>query len=628
MSEIVNTSDATGFIVKINGTAVTIASLNGSGTEVLTLTLDTKVKKEDTVTLNYSGGNVKDIAGNELADISGQAVTNTVEAITFHYAMPSWGDSGTVNLSYYKNGEESASGLSMTKNSSWYEITVAVEDAAATTEFVIEFSDSGTKKFLKADDFSSNVTYSTSTNNIWIDARNITNWGGDNYYLESTKYSDTEIDITAPSFSSGPSTANITGTSFDLNATLNEAGTVYYVVVNDQASAPSAAQVKAGNNALGAAALANGSKTDSGSGVAITVTALSEKIAYDVYVVGEDEATHPNLQGDATKLEVTTLDETAPTVSNAVVEDTAPKDVVLIMSEVVTATDASGFSVNVNGSPVAVNSLSGSGTDTLTLSLAVEIVIGDVVTIDYSNGNVKDSADNLLVDFSSQSVTNNTIVIIDGDIGEADYNSHYTDVMGAGHEVYNWGDNAPTIGEVKTARDENYLYIAVQARTANDGNKESFHILIDEDNDNTTGKKDFSTTPFYNQTYNTEVGVDYAIYVEPSGYKGNGYISYIDIATDGSDSQIRGGEMGTTSELGSLDAPRSADSDFAFELRIPISELSNFDSSSKLIITAAPRYNTTHVHDITPNNGNSIANDDSDSNEIITIPAADSLSGM
>ena len=424
MSEVVTASGTAGFTVKVNGSAVTINSLSGSGSKTLTLTLANAVQESDIVNLEYSGSNVTDEAGNELADISGQAVTNNVvaddttppavsgaqtlsstkvqlsfdeslsttnspdinaftisgvasgpaitgteivgtnnqkveltldsqvmpsdndftvdyektgtkdlqdssgnkvsdfsqtvtnnvEAITFHFALPSWGRSDTVNLTYYQNGVESASGLSMEKTSSWYEIKVPVEDASAETTFTIEFIDDskGETKYLKNSNFK-NLTYITSTENIWIDASDGSayTWSGDNYWLPSDYYSDTKIDIVAPSFSSGPSLDNITETSFDVTATLDEKGTVYYVVVADGATAPSASQVKAGTDANDGAPIVSGNAVDSGTGVILSASGLTSGTNYDVYLAAEDEA--GNLQSNATLIQERTNDNTAPT---------------------------------------------------------------------------------------------------------------------------------------------------------------------------------------------------------------------------------------------------------------------------------------------------------------------------
>jgi hypothetical protein len=124
-------------------------------------------------------------------------------------------------------------------------------------------------------------------------------------------------DTTPPTFSAGPASANVSDTSFDITATLNENGTVYAVVVADGASAPSSAEVKAGTGSGGSGQLATDSAVDSGSGVTLNLTGLTASTAYDVYVVAEDDEGTPNLQASPTLVNVTTTsgDVAAPVAS-------------------------------------------------------------------------------------------------------------------------------------------------------------------------------------------------------------------------------------------------------------------------------------------------------------------------
>jgi hypothetical protein len=124
-------------------------------------------------------------------------------------------------------------------------------------------------------------------------------------------------DTTPPTFSAGPASANVSDTSFDITATLNENGTVYAVVVADGASAPSSTEVKAGTGSGGSGQLATDSAADSGSGVTLNLTGLSASTAYDVYVVAEDDEGTPNLQASPTLVNVTTIsgDVTKPVAS-------------------------------------------------------------------------------------------------------------------------------------------------------------------------------------------------------------------------------------------------------------------------------------------------------------------------
>jgi len=116
-------------------------------------------------------------------------------------------------------------------------------------------------------------------------------------------------DTDAPIFqNSTPSASNITDEGIQLDVELDEAGTAYYVILADGAGAPSAAQVKAGNDASDASAT-NGNFVISGASPNSyndVITGLTASTAYDIYAVAEDDEGSPNLQGTATLLEVTT----------------------------------------------------------------------------------------------------------------------------------------------------------------------------------------------------------------------------------------------------------------------------------------------------------------------------------
>ncbi|WP_306603558.1 DUF4347 domain-containing protein, partial [Azonexus sp.] len=141
--------------------------------------------------------------------------------------------------------------------------------------------------------------------------------GGGLFYEEV--FAITVNDNVAPVFDeSTPSTANIAATALDLNASLNEAGTIYYVVLADGASASSAAQVKAGQDASGAAALKAGNAAVSSGAFTHTfnLNGLTAETAYDIYVVGQDDEGTPNLMATPTKRDVTTA-QAGPSVTDA-----------------------------------------------------------------------------------------------------------------------------------------------------------------------------------------------------------------------------------------------------------------------------------------------------------------------
>ena len=127
-------------------------------------------------------------------------------------------------------------------------------------------------------------------------------------------------DKTAPAFApTYPKAANLQTTQFDLLVQTNENGKAYYIVLTNDAAAPTAAEVKAGSGAtvLKAGQLSLTKDTEA----SVTLTGLTAGTAYDVYVVAEDDV--PNLQAAPAKIDVTTV-SSVPTVpaTNAAFTDT------------------------------------------------------------------------------------------------------------------------------------------------------------------------------------------------------------------------------------------------------------------------------------------------------------------
>ncbi|MEQ8473164.1 MAG: DUF4347 domain-containing protein, partial [Marinoscillum sp.] len=131
-------------------------------------------------------------------------------------------------------------------------------------------------------------------------------------------------DAVAPTFeNSTPSASSIGGTGFTLDTDIDEPGTIYYVVLADGTTAPSASDVI---NLTGTAAspeASGNSATGAGPNYvnALSVTGLTSETTYDVYVVAEDGASNTTLEPLA---DVTTADITAPTLINAALTQTAP----------------------------------------------------------------------------------------------------------------------------------------------------------------------------------------------------------------------------------------------------------------------------------------------------------------
>ncbi|WP_205521234.1 putative Ig domain-containing protein, partial [Psychroflexus aurantiacus] len=174
-------------------------------------------------------------------------------------------------------------------------------------------------------------------------------------------------DITPPVFeNSTPASSSITQSGFTLAVDLDEAGTAYYVVLADGATAPTAAEVKAGTASGGATAVTSGNEVVSSAdfSTTVSVTGLTGNTLYDVYVVAEDAA--GNLQATPSKIDITTLN-TAPTFTSTPVTSVNEGD---SYSYNVTTNDADGDEVSVSAttlpswlsfnSGVAVSTLAGS----------------------------------------------------------------------------------------------------------------------------------------------------------------------------------------------------------------------------------------------------------------------------
>ncbi|MBE9468303.1 MAG: DUF5018 domain-containing protein [Bacteroidetes bacterium] len=113
------------------------------------------------------------------------------------------------------------------------------------------------------------------------------------------------VEATAPIFVTDyPKSANITKTSCDVLVQLDEIGTAYYLKLDDGATAPDVATVKAGT-----AINITAANTDA----TATISGLTAATAYDIYFVAEDA--YSNTQASVTLLEVTTKEE-APAITD------------------------------------------------------------------------------------------------------------------------------------------------------------------------------------------------------------------------------------------------------------------------------------------------------------------------
>ncbi|MFB9328672.1 S-layer homology domain-containing protein [Paenibacillus aurantiacus] len=136
-----------------------------------------------------------------------------------------------------------------------------------------------------------------------------------NEQLVARKLVITPVDLTPPVFDpTYPKLTQVTGEAAQLEAALDEAGKVYYIVVLHGDTAPTANQVKAGLDGGGAAANIRGAKLVPMAHQAVTlqIAGLMSETSYDLYVIAEDDERTPNLQLSPVMLAIHTVDATAP----------------------------------------------------------------------------------------------------------------------------------------------------------------------------------------------------------------------------------------------------------------------------------------------------------------------------
>jgi len=223
-------------------------------------------------------------------------------------------------------------------------------------------------------------------------------WGGISFVSAVQVAADT----TAPIFeSSTPSIGTITGTGATLSVDLDEDGTVYYVVVTDGASAPSAAEVKAGTGNGGSGQLAVGNFTTTTTTGSQAFIGLSGSTAYDIYVVAQDDEATPNLQASVTKVDFSTADVTAPTISTVTIPDSAHKVGDTVTATITVTSDADDYTTGsgaINGTIAgyALGSLSKTNDTTYTATFTItdggtDVAVGNDIpvsfTLDDSSGN-------------------------------------------------------------------------------------------------------------------------------------------------------------------------------------------------------------------------------------------------
>jgi hypothetical protein len=116
---------------------------------------------------------------------------------------------------------------------------------------------------------------------------------------------------TPPTFINGyPKFAEIEDISADLSLRIDEIGDVYLVVLDDGATEPTAAQIKAGKDANDANVAANRKHTETfttaNAEQTVTLNSLTPSTSYDIYLVAEDKRNNLTADANIQKLDLTT----------------------------------------------------------------------------------------------------------------------------------------------------------------------------------------------------------------------------------------------------------------------------------------------------------------------------------
>lgn len=220
-------------------------------------------------------------------------------------------------------------------------------------------------------------------------------------------------DAVAATFTTPVAVGSLTQTGGTVTFETNKEGVLYVVMVANGDSAPSAAQIIAGQNAAGTAAIGSIAILDGGTAGSGVIGGGSEGTAYDVYSVFK---TKDFVVGSVqTKIDITTTaDTTAPVLSGWEIRNANPNRLYFISSKIITGTTYGGFTIDqILGTTVTVTGItinSGQLTDhyfTLSSSLGA---IDYLARIAYSGSgsNIQDTAGtpNALASFAATSITN------------------------------------------------------------------------------------------------------------------------------------------------------------------------------------------------------------------------------
>lgn len=181
-------------------------------------------------------------------------------------------------------------------------------------------------------------------------------------------------DVTAP-VASDLGISGIAQTAATLAATSSETATGYWIVVPRDASAPSAAAVKAGSAYAGVTVVAHGSGAmAAGAATSFAIAGLTANTAYDLYFVAADTA--GNLPAAPTKLQFATAAAAAPASNSGAPEPSlivVPTGGTAVLTTLTPVQAASGSTLvipaNANVAGVSIRLTGGDGAGTVTFKI-------------------------------------------------------------------------------------------------------------------------------------------------------------------------------------------------------------------------------------------------------------------
>jgi uncharacterized repeat protein (TIGR02059 family) len=290
--------DIADYSISSGGTAVTISAVSVSGA-IVTLNLARTITSGETLSFNYTAGasgRVQDASNNIASNLSSQAVTNNaadVQAPSLSGATDTKTGSSTANLKVVSDE---------TNGTTYYVVTKSATPPSAAQ--VKSGLDDGGIAAVKTGSISASTTLSWGVTSLsasttfyahFMQEDVATNQSsvasGDGFITDAEGGGD----VTAPVLSSPTAVGGTTSGTGTLTVSTDEGNGFLYWVVTTSSTSPSAAQVKAGQDDLGATASDSGSSAVSGTGVQTltdAATGLAGDFPYYAHFMHEDTATN------------------------------------------------------------------------------------------------------------------------------------------------------------------------------------------------------------------------------------------------------------------------------------------------------------------------------------------------